>query len=162
GGSKNEIYVWRTDSGAEVQGLTGVGAEITAVGFAKDGESIAFSNQRSTGNASLLEQKVTFRIQDQSKIGFRNIIERQDDYSRELRTVGGAELRLRRDEVLELVRNDKVQTSIRREPGRGSFHSAYTFTPDGKFIISGGAGGFLALYDLQGNEVRRYSGHTGN
>src|SRR5204863_9585893 len=72
------------------------------------------------------------------------------------------ELRLRNDEVLEVVRNGSVQTAIRREPGTGSFHSAYTFTPDAKFIVSGGAGGFLGLYDLQGNEIRRFSGHTGD
>jgi WD40 repeat protein len=166
GGSNNEIYVWRTDSGTLVQRLAGVGAEITTVGFAKNGESIAFATlQTSATDTSLLQQKITFKTQmplTESTVSLRNIVEQQDDYLRELHHFQGAELRLPNDELLEVIRNGVVQASIRRQPGKGSFHSAYTFTPDGKFIVSGGAGGFLALYDLQGNEIRRFSGHTGD
>src|SRR5262249_23560882 len=109
-----------------------------------------------------LQQKITFRTQAKSTIAFGNIVERQDDYQRELHAIGGVQLRLKGGAILEVVRDGKVEGTIRREPGNGSFHSAYTFTPDGKFIISGGAGGSLALYDLRGNEIRKFSGHTGN
>jgi len=163
GGYNNEIYVWKTDTGAPVQTMGGTGALISAVGFAKDGSSIAFTPQRAAnGNSNLLLQKLTFRNPGQGTVTFRNLVERQDDYFRDIHNSSGIELRLRNNETLEVVRGGKVETTIRREPGNGSFHSAYTLTPDSKFIVSGGAGGFLALYDLRGNEIRRYPGHTGN
>jgi WD40 repeat protein len=41
----------------------------------------------------------------------------------------------------------------------GVRHLAYTLAPDGQSLISGGSGGQLIAYDLQGKELGRFVGH---
>jgi hypothetical protein len=59
------------------------------------------------------------------------------------------------------LKSGTVQHEIVRDPSSGYFHTAYTFTPDGRAIISGGVGGRLDVYDQQGAFRKALVGHTG-
>jgi Caspase domain/WD domain, G-beta repeat len=66
------------------------------------------------------------------------------------------------DAILDLEQGHKVVASIERGPSDGYAHLAYTFTPDGQTIISGGGNGFLIAYDLNGKEIGDFVGHEGD
>jgi len=64
------------------------------------------------------------------------------------------------DAILEIRQNGQVQARIERGPTDGYVHRAYSFTPDGQTIISGGANGNLTAYDRQGQKLGDFVGHT--
>ncbi len=50
----------------------------------------------------------------------------------------------------------------RFSPNVGTLHGV-SFSPDGKYLVTGGAGGFLGLWDLEsGKLIHRFRGHTAN
>ncbi len=55
---------------------------------------------------------------------------------------------------------ETVATITRQGNADGKQHLAYTFSPKGNFIITGGNNGWLSQYDRDGNKVGEYSGHT--
>src|SRR5262249_32459009 len=63
--------------------------------------------------------------------------------------------------ILDLKQNDQVIASISREAWEGYGHWAYTFTPDARSIITGGANGVLSSYDLMGKRLGDFIGHEG-
>ncbi len=65
------------------------------------------------------------------------------------------------DYRLDIRRGRKRLGSIRRDHTDGYRHSAYTFTPDGQYVLSGGMNGELWLYGLDGDKRARFVGHTG-
>jgi hypothetical protein len=66
------------------------------------------------------------------------------------------------DAILEIRRNGQVQARIERGPTDGYDHRAYTFTPDGAQIISGGGNGVLSAYERSGRKLGDFVGHTGD
>ena len=103
-----------------------------------------------------------------------------DHYSA-ITKVGEYELRTRYGEVLKkgvapnvfidepirltdllIMRNKQQVNSISRDSETGRTHLCYTFTHDGRYIISGGEGGYLAVYDTKNprNPIHRFYGHT--
>ena len=66
------------------------------------------------------------------------------------------------DAILDVMRDGKVQASIERGATDGYRHTAYTFTPDGQSLISGGDDGALTAYDLKGKALGRFVGHEGD
>ncbi len=63
------------------------------------------------------------------------------------------------DAILDIKQNGKVIKSIIRGSTNGYGHNCYGFY--GEYIISGGANGFLKIYNQQGREVANLVGHTG-
>lgn len=63
---------------------------------------------------------------------------------------------------MEIRTNGKLKASIKRGSSNGYAHRAYTFTPNGKQIISGGGNGVLAVYNAQGKQQGQFIGHTGD
>jgi hypothetical protein len=59
-----------------------------------------------------------------------------------------------------VVKGGKTVATIKRGENAGYAHNAYTFTPDGKTVISGGGHGFLTAYDLSGRTLGEFVGHT--
>ena len=68
---------------------------------------------------------------------------------------------VRLNELL-ILRNGSPVSTIRRDSATGRSHLCFTFTPDGSYIISGGEGGYLALYDRQKPDkpLIEFQGHT--
>jgi len=65
------------------------------------------------------------------------------------------------DAILDVKKDGKVVASIERGSTDGYAHRAYTFTPEGQTIISGGSNGFLSAYDLKGQHLGGFVGHEG-
>ncbi len=64
------------------------------------------------------------------------------------------------DAILDVLKDGKPSgVSIERGPTDGYQHRSYSFTPDGKTIVSGGDGGRLAAYGLDGKKIGEFAGH---
>jgi WD40 repeat protein len=68
---------------------------------------------------------------------------------------------VRLNELL-IMRNGQRVNSILRDSSTGRTHLCFTFTHDGRYIISGGEGGYLALYDTKNpsKPLHEFRGHT--
>ncbi len=67
-----------------------------------------------------------------------------------------------RDAILDIQRDGQVFASIERGPTDGHDHRAYSFSPDGETIISGGSWGVITAYDRQGKKLGAFIGHEGD
>ncbi|MCP4106888.1 MAG: hypothetical protein GY749_15335, partial [Desulfobacteraceae bacterium] len=68
-----------------------------------------------------------------------------------------------RDAVLKLLKRDREIASVERDSTSGYRHRSYTFTPDGRFVISGGSSGVLSLYSVPNlNKTADFIGHEGD
>src|SRR4029078_13284616 len=63
--------------------------------------------------------------------------------------------------LLHVRRDRKLISTIERSSPTGYRHSAYTLTPDGKHLLSGGLNGVLMLYRLDRTPRAPLVGHTG-
>lgn len=64
--------------------------------------------------------------------------------------------------VLDIKKGEQLVASLERRPGAGLRHNAYSFSPDGGTIISGGVGGRLEAFDAHGNYLGSFIGHEGD
>lgn len=62
--------------------------------------------------------------------------------------------------ILEIRHQGRTVANIERSATSGYVHNAYTFTPDGQRIISGGMNGVLSAYNREGKKLGDYVGHT--
>ena len=60
------------------------------------------------------------------------------------------------------MKDGRIQASIERGASDGFDHRSYTFSPDGRSIISGGSSGALMSYDLTGKLIGKFIGHEGD
>src|SRR5262249_56522343 len=56
----------------------------------------------------------------------------------------------------------KVIAAILRDEKSGYLHNAYTFSPDGRTVVSGGGNGILSSYGIGGSPLGDFNGHTGD
>lgn len=55
--------------------------------------------------------------------------------------------------ILDVSRNGKVVASLERDASNGYKHTCYSFTPDGRTILSGGSHGVMHAFDLEAVEA---------
>ena len=165
GGDDKAILLWDIHTGQVLSRLASQGQTITAVGFAPDGQTISWGH--------------TTRYTSDND---RGPLEQQFHLTRLLRLPGGlspsAALRARTQmgkvELtteqggpnndayrLHVHRDRKLVSTIERGSTTGYRHSAYTLTPDGQHLLSGGLNGVLTLYRLDGTPRATLVGHTG-
>jgi hypothetical protein len=65
------------------------------------------------------------------------------------------------DYRLHIKEGGKRRGTIERGEKDGFWHSAYTFTPDGQSVLSGGQNGELRLFTIDAKPLARLVGHTG-
>jgi WD40 repeat protein len=165
GGDDKAILLWDIHTGQVLSRLASQGQTVTAVGFAPDGQTISWGH--------------TTRYTSDND---RGPLEQQFDLRRLVRLSGGisASTALRAHTQVgqvELIteqggpNNDAYRLHVRRGRTRvstiehdsttGYRHSAYTLTPDGQYLLSGGLNGVLMLYRLDGTPRATLVGHTG-
>jgi WD40 repeat protein len=153
-----EIFLWNIASPGNGRPLSGAAAaeDIGHVGFARDGDSIAFGKDALT-MAMRLKEGRDFRLT------FAGAVQSPLDYITEIRTFSDYQLRTADGKLstLQIWKAGTLLHEIVRDAMSAYVHTAYTFTPDGRAIISGGVGGRLELYDQQGTFRKSLVGHTG-
>ncbi|MEO1609259.1 MAG: caspase family protein [Pseudomonadota bacterium] len=169
GGDDKAIHIWRPGDGVQLSRLAGAGASVWAAAFSADGTRIGWGQTNRRNDAARgygdPEQMLTLPVAGE-ELGvplpagdtrFARAIIEQDGWT--LRHAPGGDYG-DPDAVLEIRDGDRVAARIERNSTDGYQHRAYTFTPDGEQVISGGANGFLIAYDRQGNALGEFNGHT--
>ena len=180
GGNNKEIHIWDLRTGVRRQGadarplkLGGAGRSVRAVGFSADGGQIAWGNSGGRDDPmdrGPLEQVLTLPISAKVLLPAPQALapEAAKSYRRATASKGTWSLSRRQggtyhyDAILDIKEGEAVRTSIERNPGDGWLHDAYSFTPSGEVVISGGANGWLAEYALDGTRRGNFIGHQGD
>jgi len=169
GGNRHEIYLWDIESANVQREMVGGGNSVWSVGFGNNGQSIAFGNTfKGFGDNNLgpLEKTFLLRASGELPVSLGGPVKPEENFIRALDRVGDLQLRTKPGKaypnaILEIVKGQTAVRSIERDPASGSEHHCYPFTPDGKYVASGGGNGVLALYSTDsGKIVAEFVGHT--
>jgi WD40 repeat protein len=184
GGDGSIIRVWDTKTAKTRLILRGENQPVWSVGFSKDSTRIAWGHRhRCPDPASQpcpnaigeLEYELPLPTA-QRKLGVPRALDKlaAQNFIRATVTHGEWSLRPKavvgkvvdsghvKHKVLEISQDGKLFGSARRgeDPlADGNRHSAFTFSADGRTIISGGSYGVLTALDRHGNRVGSFDGH---
>jgi WD40 repeat protein len=180
GSGTGEIRIWDLETGTLAKGpggnplvLVGTGVPARAVGFAPNGQRTAWGSADPCPKVMFCPNAIgRLSYQLQLPAGGRPVGRPEPIgeaaakiFLRAKAAHGQYTLAHRKggdfgyDAILDLKKNHRVIVSIERGTFDGSAHLAYSFSPDGKTVISGGANGILASYDLNGQRVGSFVGH---
>ena len=169
GGDNNEIHFWNLRDGKQIRVLAGIGRAVWSVGFSADNRFIAWGIEKpegGTANAGSLAFTLRLPTQDSATGEPKPLRSGAANFARAVTSIGDLSLKTRASgefgylDLLDVVRDGKAIATIKRGENAGYAHNAYTFTPDGKIVISGGGHGFLTAYDLKGRKLGEFVGHT--
>lgn len=173
GGSGQEIHIWEAKTGRLRQKLKGTGSAIWAVGISNDGRHIAWGKtwqQSSPVVRGPLE--FSLRLPDAlralGRVGVKLTGQQSRQFRRASTRFGRYRLHHRRGnqwgaaQHLDILKGNKRIATITRNAYNGYRHRAYTFTPDGRFIITAGSNGVLQIYDRSGRHIGDFVGHEGD
>jgi WD40 repeat protein len=170
GGFNGDVRVWELKAGKSKQVLAGTGAPGWATGFSADGQRIAWGTKTKSEwtihDRANLDSEIRLPgtgvglgrpepIGNALGASFVRALGTYRDYTLAHRK-GGA---YGYDAILDIKKGGQTLVSIERGSVDGFDHRAYSFTPDGQTVISGGIGGALSAYDLNGKPLGNYVGH---
>jgi len=184
GGEDNEILLWDIRTGEILKKLAGKGKSLWAVGFHKDGRSIAWGTSWKSNNifqhGSLEQAFQIFKGNDfdnneipslslgpdlRSLENYVDEVHLKKDYVQGIKQVGNISIATINDELSELMliqRNGKMIHKIKRHHRLPYLHRSATLTHDGNLAFSGGMAGQLSSYNIYtGKKEKDYDGHTG-
>ena len=175
GGERFPVHVWDPETGETKAVLKGTGHPGWAVGFAADGRGIAWGNTFSNpggaapiNNSGPLEFAMRLPGAD-AALGEPEPVKNAEGFVQAQARFGAFSLWRRRGgdygyaAVLHLKKDGKYTgVTIKRGPADGYRHRCYSFTPDGKQIVSGGDNGVLTAYGLDGKKLGDFVGHEGD
>lgn len=166
GGSRSEIDFWSLRSGKRRMRIVGDGSPHFAVGLSEDGRTVYWGDVQDDrpdgplqyrmalyGPQNTLAQPKRVDKTPRSVVRARHKV---GDLSLDVKTEGGYYAA-----VLEIKKKRKVIGTITRDARSGHKHRSYTFTPDGRYVISGALVGRLGIYDLSGRQIGTFEGHLG-
>ena len=161
GGDHKEILLWRADTGEILTRLEGEGRTIYAVGFSKGGTSIYWGQSNdyaSSNDRGPLEYNFDLILLERFRGGLSS-----SEAVRAQLEIGDLSLSTQKDGDPSLIvkRGRRKLCTIKRGAKDGYWHSAFTLSPDGQRILSGGQNGELRLYTIEGETIVRLRGHTG-
>jgi WD40 repeat protein len=162
GGDHKQILLWSAGSGEILSRLDGRGRTIYAVAFSNDGRYIGWgqtSDFSSVNNRGPLEHRLDLKILERLKGGLSpsDAVQARERVGKISVKPGGPY----NDHRLHVKRGWKQLSTIARGKADGYWHSAYTLTPDGRHVLSGGQNGELRLYTIDGKTRAGLIGHTG-
>jgi WD40 repeat protein len=172
GGPDNEIHVWDPATGETKAVLKGAGQSIRAVGFSPHGHSIAWGtteDYHGHNNRGTLEMALRLPAPGEA-ISQPEPVKSQENWVRANANFGAQSLQIRKGEAchggdmfLDVMENGKpAGVSLERSPYDGCQHRSYSFTPDGKTIVTGGDTGNLIAYGPDGKKTGDFRGHEGD
>ncbi|MGA7326066.1 MAG: caspase family protein [Rhodomicrobium sp.] len=171
GGNNQEIDIWDPRTGETKSVLKGTGRAVLTTAFSLDGNSIAWGTisqqPSSANNRGPLQFKLALPRTD-GTIGTPEVIANAEPFFGPQSSLGPWSLQDQKSAAygfhgtLKILKDGKLQTTIERGAQDGYEHAAYSFTPDGKTIISGGFVGQLSAYGLDGKRVDEFKGHEGD
>jgi len=184
GGANNEIHLWDPYTGQRRLGpdgqplrLGGQGQVVWSAGFSADGRQIGWGNvdacpdkPHCPNGQIILQQALTLPLGD-ATLGapealtgsgannFRHASPSFEGWSLAHREGGNYGYD---NGILDISKAGRVVASITREVSDGLAHHAYSFSPGGETIISGGAYGVIIAYDREGKTLGAFAGHEGD
>jgi len=184
GGDGSTIHVWETRKGKSRSILTGENQVVWSVGFSKDGKRIAWGNRHPCPDTASqpcpnaigrLEYELPLPA-GQRKLGAPRVLNelaaqnfiranvKSSEWALRLRDVTSRSVDFghAKHKVLQILQDGKLFGSARRGEKPlfdGNRHTAFTFSTDGKIIISGGSYGVLTALDQRGNRIGSFDGH---
>lgn len=171
GGSDFRVSIWDLGTGQEQVRASGHGRAVWNVGFAKDGGAVAWGHSYSAEHAGPyqlngpLEHQLPIRSAATS-LAVGDVPGAQLDFVRAVESVAGVRVRTPtgKDHEELIVEAHGVRTAtIVRNVTSGFVHRAFSLTPDGKAVITGGDNGALTSFDTQtGRVLRDFRGHSGD
>lgn len=171
GGNDNEIHLWDRATGRRRQVLRGVGRAAWAVGFSRDGQYIAWGatkRPRSLNDQGPLAFSLRLPLGERSTGTPRPIETGRQAFHRARTQLGRRRLTHRAGgkwgylSHLDLIEDGRTLATVVRDEKTGYAHNAYSFTLDGRTIISGGGHGWLTAFDANGRKLGDFVGHTGD
>jgi WD40 repeat protein len=166
GGNQKEIVLWDSYTGQVMSVAQGGGQSIFAVAFSKKADIHHIywgwtAQARSPNRLGPLEHGfdlVHFRPVDAVAGRLQRAIEKVGSLSLEIAT---SDPNSRHANQLNLLKDHSRKHAIVRDQRNGYQHSAFSLTPDGQYILSGGLNGVLTLYRTDGSVRARLVGHEG-
>lgn len=174
GGDRDEIFLRDLGTGNLKKRLSGLGRMVWAVGFARDGDSIAFGRrfdyQSPDHHLGPLQRAVRIRQDGEYRIELGESLdpEAAGDYLRAKNRQGDYALKTRDGAfgyqgILQVYRDGGLLYEIERDDTNGFRHRSYSLTHDGERFVSGGSNGTLALFETAtGRKLRDLIGHSGD
>ncbi len=180
GGTGFPIHIWDLRTAVPRQGqdgqrltLGGNGRSVWAAGFSPDGGRIGWGSTYGNlgGTASInergpIQQTLILPSANGALSGPQTLgVEAAGAFSRATARHGAWSLSHRKggnygvDAILDIKESGTVRASIERGPSDGYDHRAYSFSPDGETVISGGSNGILSSYTLDGKKLGDFIGH---
>jgi WD40 repeat protein len=165
GGDHKEILIWNPKDGQILSRLEGQGRTVYAVGFSRDGRYISWGHSSkfvSMNNRGPLSQRFDLKEMARLAEGLSpddavRALERHENLSFKIESSNASA----HQDILQIQRGAKRMGTIKRGASNGHWHSAYTFTPGGQSVLSGGQNGELGLYGLDGKLKAKLVGHAG-
>ena len=172
-GDDFRIKVFNLQTQRLLRELGGKGRYVQSVAISEDGRSIGFGDTldfKNNNNRGPLTQMFALTPESNSYgMSLRGTVNNASSFIRARDTFDRLSLKTKSDTefgraFLQVTSKDtgRLYEPIQRSSSSGRKHLAYTFSKDGKNIISGGENGVLLLYDTAtGKPVYELKGHTG-
>lgn len=170
GGNNHEIHLWEPLTGKLVMTLAGSGQAVWSAGISNDGRQIAWGHLSHTGQPNEISSLThMLRLPEGERpTGEPRPIVAEDEFVRAVTRLQGLQLSHRStgvfgyNDTVDISSAGQTSASILRGEKEGYAHTSYSFTPDGKAVITGGGNGYLSIHDLAGGKLGEFDGHTGD
>jgi len=168
GGGKNyPIVIFDSKTGKTIHKLIGKGRIVYSVGFGRDGNSIAWGNTldyKNDCNRGPLEHWLGFGAKGQKgSIRYMGAVKNPNLFMKA--TLKNEKYSLKpgkNHKYLKLLKKDIVINVLQPKSRFVPKLKCYTFTPDSRYVISGGTAGELIMFETKtGKKVRHFYGHSG-
>jgi WD40 repeat protein len=155
GGNHHETFLWRTTDGTLLRILSGKGKSVFAVGWAPDGQTIAWGHRNSQevlAGMGFLQH--TFNIGEA-----RFAPAQRSPFRRAVHTWGRNSLALTPQKELVMLQDGRPLGTY-KPPNPTDHVICYTLLPDGRVVV--GSHFYMALWDPRSNKVvHEFVGHSG-
>ncbi|MCP4622340.1 MAG: hypothetical protein GY850_02300, partial [bacterium] len=166
GGSNFPIYLWDSQTGTVSREIAGKSDTIWSVGFAKDGNSIAWGKKFVTNSLfsyGTLEQTFILKEDGVFSPSLGPTVSDASKYQKALSKVGSLSIGTTNntvDKTLKIMHNGSEINKVSRNMNGDSYYSL-SLTPDGKKIIAAGSWDLESLDPKTGRKIKEFVGHTG-